>query len=124
MIDITKEQIEKFRDVTLFMFKEWAGALADKNTSSFDYTNSICDLALCGFEMQPKPIDQAQKDGTDILAFGGRRGSEMSGHEYEVDHEGPTLVSWESGHWWEPGEMCNYVKPTEFILLSALGKPK
>ena len=67
MTDITKEQIEKFRDVTLFMFKEWAGALADKNTSSFDYTNLICDLALHGLEATTE-IERLLNNGEKLLS--------------------------------------------------------
>ena len=115
MIEITKEQIEAWPDITKEDIESWRRHF--KNYFSTPELEKICDLAIRGLEIQPEPIDQAQKDGTDILAFGGRRGSQMSGHEYEVDHEGPTLVSWESGHWWEPGEMCNYVKPTKFIRI-------
>ena len=113
MIDLTKDELDGYKNDLLLGSKIHASVI-----------DEIFTLALCGFEMQWKPIDQAPKDGTDILAFGGRRGSQMSGHEYEVNHEGPTVVSWESGHWWELGEMCNYVKPTKFILLSALREPK
>ena len=116
MTDITKEQIEDTLNI--------ARMLDNRGLLDLRHIVKIKQLALCGLETQRKPIEQAPKDGTYIPVFGGRRGSEMSGHEYEVDHEGPTLVSWESGHWWEPGEMCNYVKPTQFILLSTVGKPK
>ena len=113
MTDITKEQIEKFRDVTLFMCKEWAGALADKNTSSFDYTNSICDLALRGLETHPKPIAQAPRDGRKIILFllGGNLcfGSFSQKEQIWVTSE---------------GEHLDKLPVTGFLLLSALGKPK
>ena len=122
MIDITKTQIEETIEA-LRLDHSFANNSCPVPII-LERLGEIHALAIRGLETQWRPIDQSPKDGTDILAFGGRRGSEMSGHEYEVDHEGPTLVSWESGHWWEPGEMCNYVKPTKFILLSALGEPK
>ena len=106
MTQITKEQIKYF---------------FSKARREFGDCNDIKALALRGLATMPRPIEEAPKDGSYILAFGGEHGSELSGHEYEVTHKGPTIVSWNGRDtWWEPGELCDYVWPTHFIPLSAL----
>jgi hypothetical protein len=63
---ITKEEIEAWR--TMLMAQYSTVSVPEIANARLDL-NAILDLARQRIEMQPRPIEEAPKDGIDILVF-------------------------------------------------------
>jgi hypothetical protein len=92
--------------------------LDNKGHASLDVIKSLCDLALAGLAVQPRPIADAPRDG------------EIYG--YSLEEQGYGLMEWIEGdgyaQWtWKDELLADSDPeplPTHFILASSLPKPQ
>lgn len=123
---LTREQVEKIKT-----YGKWG-----------DDIDALCDMALAWLEVQPRPISEAPKDGTQILAWETPNGEAhnlvmarfhtLYTHEVDVPPE-------QCPHWWGSGFRIGWndwkgkglygradniaISPYAFIPLSALPVP-
>ena len=107
---LTKERIEEIREQQF-----------DDNgeCSPDDEQLQLCDLALIGLAVQPRPIKEAPKDGSRILAWWDDKWRII----YWKEDQGPRRYG-HFANWLPEATVAANLKPGPFIPLSALPKPR
>ena len=127
MTEITEEQIDKYFAVVADIAYQELG---------YGITNQINGLALRGFEMQRRPIEQAPENIKCVVWFTDDLGKKQktiaafyTTLDCGEDCEDCTEDGFAPPDWYEESYEHECLRrmsfePTEFILLSALGEPK
>mgnify|MGYP000892861350 CR=1 FL=1 len=106
---ITREGIEQLQDL-------FAAELEFVGREVHNKIEALCTLALQAEAMQPRPIEEAPKDGTKFLAF--QKTSEGWEHYDCWWHIGPK----DEQYWMDVSD--SEPEPTHFIPLTSLPEPR
>ena len=93
--------------------EEWRMAFSPNVTTNIAEINAVkrevdqlCDLAIRGLRTMPRPIEEAPKDGTELVLY--------------FSTKEKCFASWKDDGWWQTMDGEEVFGPSHFFVASAL----